>query len=311
MLSLRTTLSACLLLLTAPALHPQATRPVATSDAGANSAEATTDDAGPAGIIPYTRGYNLSLGTTSQHDSANGWSSLLTPDLAYRFNAHFSADFTLPIYPYINVLTNTGTAARPLETYVTKHHALGDAALNGHYETSFSFLDYNATATLGFATGSPAYGLGAGKTTYFLNNHFEKQLGIFSPDIELGIGDTSSLQDARVRRSYTTVGELGHFQAGTSVTLPRNMSFSADVYEELPLTSQTVFSTTGKGRKKKTTATNQGAAEDNGFLTALDIPLSGHVTLSGFYNRSLRSHIDTAGFSLTFLLKAPPGNLPR
>ena len=36
---------------------------------------------------------------------------------------------------------------------------------------------------------------------------------------------------------------------------------------------------------------------------ALDIPLNRHITLSGFYNRSLRNKIDTAGFSLTFLLR--------
>ena len=60
-----------------------------------------------------------------------------------------------------------------------------------------------------------------------------------------------------------------------------------------------------------TTTSSKSVGEDNGFLNTLDIPLSGHVTLSGFYNRSLRSHIDTAGFSFTFLLKAPPSNLPR
>ena len=278
---------------------------------GATTGEATTNDEGPAGIVPYTRGYNLSLGTTSQHDSSNGWSSLLTPNAAYRFNRHFSADFELPVYTYINVLVSGGTAARPTSTYTTRHHSVADAALNGHYETSLRFLDYNTTVTLGFPTGSPAYGLGAGKYTYGFNNHFEKAFGISSPDVELGIGDSSNIEDTRVRRSFTTVGELAHFQAGTSVSLPRNINFSADAYEDLPVSSQIVFSTTGKGRKKKTTATNEGAAEDNGFTNSLDIPLSGHVTLSGFYNRSLRNHIDTTGFSLTFLLKAPPKGVVR
>ena len=55
-----------------------------------------------------------------------------------------------------------------------------------------------------------------------------------------------------------------------------------------------------------TTSTNIGPAEDNGFLTSLDIPLAPHVTMSGFYTRSLRDHDDVGGFSFTFLLKAPP-----
>jgi hypothetical protein len=55
-----------------------------------------------------------------------------------------------------------------------------------------------------------------------------------------------------------------------------------------------------------TTATNIDPGEDNGFITSLDIPLSPHLTLSGFYNRSLRDHDDVAGFSFTFILRAPP-----
>ena len=283
----------------------------AAADDGSTTSEATTNDEGPAGIVPYVKGYNLSLGTTSQHDSSNGWSSLLTPNVAYRLNGHFSGDFEFPVYTYINVLVSGGTVARPTSTYVTKHAALGDAALNLHYETRFFTVDYNATVTGGFPTGKPAYGLGAGKYTYGVNNHFERSVGRFTPDLELGIGDSSSLEGTRVRRSFTTVGELAHFQVGTSFDLPRNMTFSADAYEDLPLTSQTIYSTTGKGRKKKTTATNAGVAEDNGFTNTLDIPLNGHATLSGFYNRSLRNHIDTAGFSLTFFLKAPPKNITR
>ena len=142
--------------------------------------------------------------------------------------------------------------------------------------------------------------------TYSINNHFEKDFDIFSPDIEIGIGDSSSLSNARVRKSYTSVGTLAFFQAGVSVDLPHRMSFEAEAYENLPIGAQTLYSTTGKGKKKVTTATTTGIAEDNGFTNSLDIPVASHVTLSGFYNRSLRSHIDTVGFSLTFILRAPP-----
>ena len=116
--------------------------------------------------------------------------------------------------------------------------------------------------------------------------------------------------DQRVLKSYVAVGPLAHFQAGTSVDLPFNASFEADAYEELPLAKDLVYSTTGKGKKKVTTATNEDPGEDNGFITSLDIPLSQHVTLSGFYSRSLRDHDDVAGFSLTLLAKAPPRAQP-
>jgi hypothetical protein len=159
---------------------------------------------------------------------------------------------------------------------------------------------------MGLPSGNTEYGLGAGQVTYNLNNHFEKSLGIFTPDIELGFGDTSSLIDQRVLKSYVAVGPMAHFQAGSSIDLPFNASLEADAYEELPLEKNVVYSTTGKGKKKVTTATNTDPSEDNGFITSLDIPVAPHLTLSGFYSRSLRDHDDVAGFSFTFLLKTPP-----
>jgi hypothetical protein len=270
------------------------------------SPAATTNDEGPAGIVPFVKGPNLSMVTTSQHDSSNGWSSILTPNLAWRFNRHFSADASTPLYDYINVIVTTGTTAKPVYAMTTRHFVAGDTAINGHFDVNPKLLSYSFTATLGAPTGDKDDGLGAARVTYNVNNHLEKDFDFFSPDIELGIGDSSQLIGSRIRKSYTTVGELAHFQAGGSFDLPFHLTFESDAYEELPLTKEIVYSTTGKGKKKVTTATNEGVAEDNGFTNTLDIPLNGHVTLSGFYNRSLRNKIDTAGFSLTFLLKAPP-----
>lgn len=289
--------------LTSSILSAQAV-PVQTSAAiGVATSES---DSGPAGIIPVVKGPNLSLTASSQHDSTNGWSSVLSPDFAWRFNKHFSADVDAPIYAYVNVLVTRGTKAKPTYTSATKHFVMGDTLINGHYELDTSFLSYNLTATLGLPSGSQSDGLGSGHVTYSFNNHFEKNFNFFTPDIELGIGDSSATQELRVRKSYTTDGTLAYFQAGGAFDLPFRSVFEADAYEDLPIAGQTLYSTTGKGKKKVTTATNSGLAEDNGFTTSLDIPLSGHVTLSGTYNRSLRSHIDTAGFSLTFLLRAPP-----
>lgn len=272
---------------------------------------AVSSQNGPAGIVPYVRGFNFSLGSTSQHDSSNGWSSVLNPDLAFRFNRHFSIDAGAPIYDYIHIVVTKGSKARPIYTSLVKHFVAGDTALNGHMQFDSPLLSYELTSTLGLPSGDKTYGLGAGQVTYSFNNHFEHSFDFITPDIEAGLGDSSFLQDTRVRKSFTTVGTLAHFQAGASFDLPHHASFSANAYEELPVSGQTVYSTTGKGKKKVTTSTKQSLGEDNGFQTSLDIPLQPHLTLSGFYNRSLRNRTDTAGFSLTFLLKAPPANVVR
>jgi len=226
--------------------------------------------------------------------------------VAFRLNKYFSADVGVPWYMYVNVDANVGTKAKPVYAYATKKGPFGDTTLSFHADATALTIDYNATVSMGLPSGNTDYGLGAGQVTYNINNHFEKSLGIFTPDIEIGYGDTSALINQRVIKDYIAVGPLAHFQAGTSIDLPLNMSFEADAYEEMPLAKDLVYSTTGKGKKKVTTSTNLDPAEDNGFTTALDIPLARHVTLSGFYNRSLRDHDDVAGFSFTFLLKAPP-----
>ena len=292
-----------------PMGRAQAT-PGAESDELAAISAAASNDSGPAGIIPSTRGFNATLGTSSQHDSTNGWSSILNPNVAYRLNQHFSVDVGVPLYGYIKVYRNTGTAAKPVNTYASRNGVFGDTALSLQGSASAPWLDYNGIITMGLPSGNSGYGLGAGQVTYSINNHFEKTLRLLTPDIELGDGDSSNLVDQRVLKSYVAVGPLAHFQAGMSLDLPFNASLEADAYEELPLAKDLVYSTTGKGKKKVTTATNEDPGEDNGFLASLDIPLSRHVTLSGFYSRSLRDHDDIAGFSLTLLAKAPPRAAP-
>lgn len=271
-------------------------------------------EAGPTGVVPETKGFNLSVATTSQHDSAGGWSNILSPTVAYRFDQHFSLNATVSTFPYINVVTTSrkknliGIVTKTATPLETKHFLLGDTAINGAFDAHTHWFDYNLTATLGLPTGDDTSGLGAGQVTYGFINHFEKPLGEhFTPDIELGIDDDPNLLTPRVRKSYTVLGRSAHLQAGLGIDLPWNLNFETDAYEELPLSNATITTTTGKGKLgKQLTSTTQGSGEDNGFTNELDIPLNPHVTLSGFYNRSLRNHEDTAGFTLTFLLRGAP-----
>jgi hypothetical protein len=114
------------------------------------------------------------------------------------------------------------------------------------------------TSTLGLPTGDDANGLGAGQFTYAFINHFERQWGDnFTPNIELGIDDSPNLTSPRVLKSYEVVGTSAHFQAGLDASLPWwNIDFESDAYEELPLGTQTVTSTTTKGKKGKQVTTS-------------------------------------------------------
>jgi hypothetical protein len=290
-----------------PAAHtPTAAAAAEAEELEAINMAAAINDAGPEGFIPASKGLNFALGTTSQHDSSNGWSSILNPNLAFRFNKYFGIDVSVPVYAYINVFGNVATEAKPVYAYNSRNGVFGDSVLSFEGDASFLSLDYNGTVSMGLPSGKTDYGLGAGQVTYSINNHFEKGWWYFTPNIEFGFGDTSSLVEQRVLKSYVTVGPMAHFQAGTAVDLPFHCFFEADAYEELPLDNNIVYSTTGKGKKKVTTETNTDPGEDNGFITSLDIPVAPNVILSGFYNRSLRDHNDVAGFSFTFTMRPPP-----
>jgi hypothetical protein len=274
-----------------------------------------TNSEGPAGMVPFIPGFNASLISTSQHDSTSGWSNLLTPNVAWRFNRHFSVNVEVPLYTYLNVSVITGQVVPPggvvTNTYKleTKNFLLGDTTIAGDFELHPKFLDYNFTATLGTPTGNFPYGLGAGQYTYNLNNHFEHTFfGWLAPEIELGIGDSSDLLNSSIRKSFVAVGEQAHFQTGLNIGLPwLEIEFSSDAYEDMPLSRQTVTTITNKGKKGTVklvkSTTQESVGEDNGFANTLDIPITRHVTLSGFYNRSLRNHEDTAGFSVVYLLR--------
>jgi len=49
-------------------------------------------------------------------------------------------------------------------------------------------------------------------------------------------------------------------------------------------------------------------SEDNGITTSLSIPLNAHLTWSGYYNRSLRQHVDTVSTGFTYVLRGSPRN---
>jgi hypothetical protein len=288
-------------------VHSQATPESVLEELSSVTSNTNANDIGPAGIIPVMRGFNASLGVSWQHDSSNGWSTLLSPNAAYRFNQYVSMDVGVPLYFYINIYSNVGTKAKPDYAYAGRNGVFGDTSLSLRGDAPLPLgMEYGATVSMGLPTGNTGFGLGAGQVTYDLNNHFERYFRMVTPDIEFGEGNGSALVDPRVRKDYISVGPIAHFQAGAAVDLPLKMTFEADAYEVLPLKPDLIFSTTGKGKKQVTTSTNIGPAEDNGFLTSLDIPLATHVTLSGFYTRSLRDHDDVGGFSFTFLAKAPP-----
>lgn len=248
----------------------------------------------------------FTLSETSQNDSTTGWSSFLTPDLGYRLNRHFLVDANLPWYILVEAYIPTTVNGVTSYQLQSRYNVLGDAAATAHFETSHNDLSYNTTGTVAFPTGDKNLGVGAGITTYHLNNHVEYSIGRFNPDFEAGIGNSSALASSVVKKSYTAVGAIANFQTGAEIDLPRKVSLDLELYEAMPVALQNIFGTiekqgaNGKGRNKQVYQGTTGSAEDNGIMIELGVPISRNLTLAGDYNRSFIQASQIVGFSLTW-----------
>ena len=262
---------------------------------------APTDDA----PVPFVKGLNFIVTTSSQHDSATGWSNVLEPNLSYRFNQHFAVDVDFPFYTRVNAFVPTTTGRTTTSTLKTSSGLLGDTVISGQFDWDLKSFWYTGSTSMGVPTGDSELGLTANQVTWNVNNHFERTMGLFTPNVELGIGNSSSLDNTDSRKTYVAVGPAAFFQAGTMVDMPLRMTLEMDAYESLPIGDQRVYGTITRRGKTVQVLEGTGAAEDNGFSTSLLTPLSRHLSFMGYYTRSLRQHVDTVGFSFSYVLRAP------
>jgi len=297
---MKTTFAALLLLAaTAPLLAQQTPAPSGGATTAAGAVAPEQDNA--------VKGLNFTLTTSSQYDQLSAWSSSLTPDLSYTFDKHLNFDFSIPYYNYLTATVSTGSPINPAEKQVVVHNLWGDATINGTVSFAPGSFTYSFTGTGGLPVGNTQYDLSSTQYTYTLMNNVGYNVGIFSPYIEFGEGDSSNLGPHHaVVKSLITVGPLAFFTAGTGVNLPHDISFTVDGYEQLPLENMNSFKTVKNLKKQLVTEqTGSGPAEDNGIETDLSIPVQRHLALGVTFSHSLRQNDNTVGFSLTYTLRTP------
>jgi hypothetical protein len=254
------------------------------------------------GLSTVWRGFNAGFTFSQVHDSSAGWYNLITPAVSYRFSRHYSADASVSIYPYRRVQTGYG----PAPQMVTDHGDTSDMVAGLH--ASFANHDWRTTTTLlGTApTGDRSAGLGAGKFTFDLSERVDRYFDRGSLMVDLGGGDTSGLFNRQVTQDQTSVGPVVHFAAGGVLYLPWSWYLQSVAYELLPTGQQTVYAAENPpavGLAQLPAFTGTGISEENGFTTTLGMPLSDHITLWSYYNRSLRQSTDTVSVGITYVVR--------
>jgi hypothetical protein len=255
------------------------------------------------GLSESLHGWNAGATFSGVHDSVTGWATIFTPAVGYSFNDIFSIDATIPIYMY-RLAESRSTHPKPTAQLVNQRGEPGDIVLGFHAQFVPRLFQYQLTGLVTAPTGDEAYGLTTGRVTFDISNHFEHTFGHITPILDIGGGDSTTLVNRTVTKNYTSLGPLAHFQVGLSVDLFHGMSFESDAYEQLPIGDQKIYGPSRHGNA--TVVTGHNVTEDNGFTNSLDVPLNNHITLSGYYSRSLRIHSDTAAVGITFVLRAAP-----
>jgi len=252
------------------------------------------------GLSDTLHGWNAGITISGVHNSTTGWATLATPAIGYSFNDVFSIDATIPIYFY-RLAESRSTHPKPNAQLVNQRGELGDVVLGFHAQFVPHSIQYQLTGLVTAPTGDEAYGLSTGRVTFDLSNLFQRTYGRFTPDLEIGAGDSSTLVNRTVTKDYTSLGPLAHFQLGLGIELFRGITFESDAYEQLPIGDQKIYGPSRHGNA--TVVVGHNVTEDNGFTNALDVPVDSHITFSGYYSRSLRLHYDIAGVGITLVMR--------
>jgi hypothetical protein len=253
-------------------------------------------------VGPPHRGFFGSMPTTFSYDSKSGWADMAMPTVAYHFKPWLSADMALPYYLYMNA---TQYNAKGFLQESGHDFVLSDMIFAGHYNRTFDLFDCTVTGSTSAPIGDKSLGVSTGRMTGGVNGHFDRQFGNLSADMDLGFGDSSELVRESSRKNYTSLGNLGFAQVGSSLTLQRSMNVEAHAYEQVPMGTQTVLTTVSRKNGEPTVLHNSSAADDYGVTTRLDLPLTQKMGLSANYSYSVPLQDTSVGVSLTLILYKP------
>lgn len=265
----------------------------------------------PAGSAPSeksdpTAGLTLN---TSFNGSVDSGSSVYdwTTTTGYIFNKHFSTDIGIPIL-FVHGTTSTGAT--------TSNSGLGNIFGQLNFIDKNPTLNFGSVATVALPTGDTSKGFSTGRVTADWTSQIAKEFGRFTPFLSAGVAN--SIFDSRYwrNRPYVTLGDVAHFEGGTSFDLGHSLTLSASAYDIAPWGTQKLYSRiVGKGagaggpsnhgrvfQNNALTIGGSSIDSDNGYNADLDFSPWKYVDLDFGYTHSVHFQLDTFSFSLGFNL---------
>lgn len=232
-----------------------------------------------------------------------------TQDQAYELDSsaqfHFTSRFKAALGVPLEFTSGPATSATGTTT-TTSASGVGDAYLRLDWTPVNSALTWTTSLTGYAPTGNTSLGLSTGRGLFNWNNHIEHDGDLLSPYVDAGFAN--SVPNLRhFVRPYKTLGKVGNFDAGTTVSLRQNLDLDLSGYANLPVGAQKVYSRLvhkGQGgpgsgfRNRFETSGSATTAEDNGFSVALEASPQPFLDLSVGFTRSTHLAFNTASFGI-------------
>jgi len=226
-----------------------------------------------------------------------------TTTASYVFDDHFSASIGVPIV-FVHGTSSTGTT--------TSNAGLGSIFGRLQFTAKNPLLNFGALTTVALPTGDSSKGLSTGRVTADFTGQIAKPLGRFTPFLSAGVGN-SLFDTASWQRPYTTLGDVAHFQGGSTFALGRSLTLSASLYDVAPWGDQKLYSrviakgvTSGPaaskhGRVFLDNAVSTGGSSidsDNGFNADLNFAPTKFVDVDFAYLHSVYFETDVFSFGV-------------
>jgi len=217
----------------------------------------------------------------------DGFVSDINSSVGYVFNPHFSVNMGVA-YLFVNPSTS--------KTGATSTSGMGNPSLGFRYSTKGPVFDFSTGVNGAFPVASSAKGLSTGRVTFDWDNHFAHGFDLFTPFLDVGVAN--SVPDTRfLKRPYTSLGTLAHFEGGSEMDVGDKFSVSASGYYILPWGAQEIFV---RGKKSSPGSTKRGVSltRDDGINLGLDYNLTRSVDLSAGYSYSAYNAVNTVSFGV-------------
>jgi len=245
----------------------------------------------PAATKPAVEEKGFTLTETYEGSAdTDGFITDINSTVGYIFNPHFSINMGVP-YLFVNPSSSYSS-----KTGTTSASGMGNPSLGLRYSRKGPVLDFSTGLNGAFPVASSAKGLSTGRVTFDWDNHFAHGFDLFTPFLDAGVAN--SVPDTRfLKRPYTSLGTLAHFEGGSELDLGDKFSVSASGYYILPWGPQQIFV---RGKKSSSGSTKGGVSltRDDGVNLGLDYNLSRSVDLSAGYSYSAYSVLNTVSFGV-------------